>query len=362
MLFHITFTALYGQMVVLFVLAITCARIFFVRNTRNDSIVLLSPFAFLILLAQAAAWGIGTGEVILFYLSLIVFAVNYRGFLRFSSNLYVDSYNVIFMILSTIVLIVIILTGIFFFQNRPVVMDEAKIPVTKNVRYFSGSADGGFAPAEKLFEMRNLTVTVYTPDFTRGNKENDTVILFVPDKRAHVYNYEPYLMLLAKAGYKIYAGEFGFSTVPLNIKVKVNIGFLRQRLFFINTRSNPEKYFEKNPQFYDIYAREYEILSGIAARLEPSTKKFVVVADGIPEKSFSKILKPARLLSCIGLSSVKEYKTNGYGFIEQTNPLLSFLKFNLKRDKHNHMPSLMVMETKKKINRMYREQEENDAQ
>ena len=362
MLFHINITALYGQMLILFILAITCARIFFVRDTRNDSIVLLSPLAFVLLLAQAAAWGIGTCEVIIFYLSLIVFAVNYRGFLRFSSNLYVDSYNVFFMIISTVLLIVILLTGIFFFQNRPVVMDETKVPVIKTTKYYSGSTDAGFIPSEKLFELRNLAVTVYTPDYNRGNKENDTVILFVPDKRAHVYNYEPYLMLLAKAGYKIYAGEFGFSTVPVKTKVKVNIGFARQRLLFINTRSNPEKYFEKNPEFYDIYAREYEILSGIAAKSEPSTKKFVVIADGIPEKSFSKILKPARLLSCIGLSSVKEYKTNGYGFIEQTNPVLSLLKFNLKRDKHNHMPSLMVMETKKKINRMYREQEENDAQ
>jgi len=345
-------------MLILGVLAVICARFAFVRNTKNDSIVLLSPFSFVLLVVQSIAWGFGTGEMIIFYISLAVAAVNYRSFLRFFSSLYVDTYSVAFSIFSVLLFIIIILTGIFFVQNRPVVMDETKLSVTKTTELYSGNLNSEFVLSTQPLERRNLTLTIYTPDESKGNKQDNNIILFIPDKRAHVYNYEPYLLLLCKAGYKIYAGEFGFSTVPA--KYNVSVDFIRQRIMFLNSRYSEEKYFAKHSNYYDIYAREYEILSRIAAKKEGDDKKFIIVGDGIPEKSFMKILNPARQLSCIGLSMVKEYRTNGYGFVEQTNPVLANLRFGLKRDKRNYAPSHAVLETKKMINRFKDQEEEGN--
>ena len=59
-------------------------------------------------------------------------------------------------------------------------------------------------------------------------------------------------------------------------------------------------------------------------------------------------LNPDAIFGSLDLSSISEYRTAGYGCIEQTDPLLArFLSH--KKDKEFSAPKKMVLETSKQI-------------
>ena len=110
-----------------------------------------------------------------------------------------------------------------------------------------------------------------------------------------------------------------------------------------------KKYFDANPQFSDAYAKEFEILIKIADAIEPKSKYFAVVCDGASD-CFYKIKNPARPISAsFDLARVSEYKTSGYGFIQQTDPLYAAIKYGLRKDKTYFIPSYLVTKTKDAI-------------
>ena len=53
---------------------------------------------------------------------------------------------------------------------------------------------------------------------------------------------------------------------------------------------------------------------------------------------------PDRIKGKLAINTISDYKTPGYGCIEQTDPLLSLI-FNLKRDKSLKGPKALVEST-----------------
>lgn len=342
-----TFTPFFGEMMILGLLFIICARVFFIRKTRIDSIVVFSPITFIFLALQILAWNLGYAEIILTILVCIVVFINHRAFLRFCNHLFVDSYSLLFFITSFILLVLITLSGILFFRFRPVQLDAKKYKVLKQVEYFSGDFSEGFSKSDNLNAKKNLKLITYSPDKKASGKDSDAVILFVPDKRADLFDYDSYLTLLAKEGFTVYAGEFGFSTVQ---QKKFSVDFIRKKYLINLSLKDKVKYAAVTKEFPDTYAHEFETLCKIADEREAKVKKFFVCADGTVTGGFPRLQNTARFIyGGISLNSIPEYKTSGFGFIEQSDPLFAKIKFNLNREQFAFTASYCVLKTKNAV-------------
>lgn len=350
-----TMIPLYSHLLILSLLVISSARVLNIRQTRMDSLVLFVPFSLLILLASAFAWGYGTSEIILTHIIFIAILVNYKSFFRFCNHLVVDSYSVMFTISSLLVCLISIGAGIFFIVNKPVYLNSDKLQVKTETQYLSGTLENDFSDSENLFNSKNMRLTVYYPDPNKGNYQNDYAVLFVPDKRTNLDAYDPFLKLLAKSGYKVYAGDFGFSTVSSNRKI--DIDFIRRTE--LKFKSKKLSLQETQNEFLDAYAKEYEIISKIADEKEPVTKKFIIIADEGPALSAPRIKNPARKIKMFhNISFISEYKTAGYGFIQQSDPIFAKFGYKLSKDKTLYTPSYVVMKINSTIKSYEKEQEE----
>lgn len=343
-------TSFYGELLVLLLIIVLSSRVYIINHTRIDSFCLFAPVVFLISILHVFAWGFNIVNEILLWFSFFVFFINWRGLLRFFNHLYVDSYTKPFTILSTISLVIAIFLGILIINFRPIHLDQKKYQTCTEEKVYTLNSNGIYTQKTSFKETNDLKLKIFTPDFTQGKAENNCVILFVPDKRASAFAYDSYLTLLAKSGFKVYAGDFGFSTIPKrNNKFYKNFDILKQRSLRKKTKKNPYAFFDNNQHYFTAYAQEYEILCKIANELEPSYKKFYLVGDEIVAKSFSKISidkMSHNIEKCFSLLSVNEYKTKGFGFLEQSSPLEAKIKFNLSRDITNHTPSFAAMKTK----------------
>ncbi|MGN0739835.1 MAG: hypothetical protein ACI4LX_06655 [Treponema sp.] len=341
-------TAFYGEILILLLIIVICSRVFFIKHTRIDSIVLFAPLVLVLAILQIFAWGLNISELIIFYFSFFIFFINWRGFLRFCNRLYVDTYSSLFIVFSAISLISAIGLIVFFCIFSPLHLNAEKYQVNVGKKFFTKNPYAEYVEAPETAAKKDLKLTVYSPDIKQEREEQNEIILFVPDKRAARLSYEPYLILLAKYGYTVYKADFGFADVQP--EQKINLHFLKQHKMTKTYFKNPEKFYDEYSSYEDIYAREYEILSAIADKTEPHTKQFVIVADGLAEKSLYKIKNPARQIElCFLMSSIPEYKTSGFGFIEQADPVTAKLKFNLKKDRTFFVPSYMAMKTKTAI-------------
>ncbi|MCQ2600143.1 MAG: hypothetical protein MJ184_02130 [Treponema sp.] len=343
-------TPFFGEVLILTMMAVCCLRTYFIKKTRLDAITTFAPLAFVISILQIISWGFNFCEILLFLISLIVFIVNYRSFIRFCNHLYVDTYSTSFIVFSSISLALIIFAAVVFTLYMPQPLSPKKYQVTVTSTYFSKQKDGSYKEADDLFIDKSLKLTVYSPSLENTDKTKNTVVLFVPDKRAGALAYEPYLVLLAKSGYKVYCGNFDFSTVEGNLKFLPTAVSRRNLIHNVRREDSDKKYFDANPQFYDAYAREFEILIKIADAIEPKSRYFAIVCDGVAENCFYKIKNPARpIAASFDLAKVSEYKTSGYGFIQQTDPLYAAMRYGLKKDKIYFVPSYAVMKTKNAI-------------
>lgn len=355
-----TMIPLYAQLLILFLIAISSARVFFINKTRLDSLVLFIPLSVFLLLIESFAWGYGISEIILTNLVFFAILVNYKSFFRFCNHLLVDTYSIVFTIFSTLLLILTIVTTLFFIINKPIYFNDSKLQIKSETKYLSGTFNTGFSESDELFQTKNLALTIYTPNQNQHNYQNDYTVLFVPDKRAKFSAYEPLLKLLAKSGFKVYAGDFGFSTIPdTNIFIP---DFIKQNSLIAKSKKDGVKYFtsDENNFYLDVYAKEYEVLSQIANQSEPVSKKIIIVADEGPALCATRIKNQARQIVMFhNIALISEYKTPGFGFVQQSDPILAKIKYKLDRDITGYTPSYVVMKIKSAINAFEKSQFEN---
>lgn len=353
-------TAFYGEVLILLLTIVTCARVFFIEHTRIDSIVLFAPLAFFISILQLFIWGFNFAELVLLYFSFYIFFINWRGFLRFCNHLYVDTYSILFKISSSIGLIFAIFLTVIFFLYRPIHIDAKKNNVNVQTVFYTKNFHGNFESAENRLAKKNMRLKIYSP--SEKEKLNDFVILFVPDKRAIIDSYDSYLIELAKKGFTIYSADFNFSTIQrgVNRKIKFLNNFSLENVILPNavlryslkknSSENYLKYFFENPKYTYAYAKEFEILSEIVDKKELQSKKIGLLADEIPAQSFAKISKSIfarKIENSLSLNFLldEEYKTKGFGFVEQSAPLDAKFYFDLNRDEKFLSPKIAATKT-----------------
>ena len=73
---------------------------------------------------------------------------------------------------------------------------------------------------------------------------------------------------------------------------------------------------------------------------------YYLVSDVMADIAIEEFAKknPERVLGTFCLDSITDYKTPGYGCIEQTDPLLASI-LGLKRDRNLFTPNLLVIKT-----------------
>lgn len=356
-----------GEMLVLVMLVFLNARILFTRRTRHDALAILAPLSVVVVILQMLAWGIRFTEIAIFALALVTAILNYRSIVRFSQDLFVDSYSVKFFVASILLLLISLFVLAVVIFMRPIRPQIGKHDVQIEREYFSCSAssdflESDFNEANEIFDKRNFTL--YTFSNENASPQKNTVILFVGDVLAETMNYEPYLILLARAGYTVLAADLydtDFSDVR---NTKPFRRFFLLTNFFQGEKAATNKIeFRETAmksrahEFAKMYENSYNALASIAKKRYAEKGIFIVCdsssalsmerLDAIFENYFS--APDARAFPrSLNLAKIDDYTTPGFGFVAQTNPIFAKLFLGVARDKTSFAPSYCVYATRQK--------------
>ncbi len=341
-----------GEILALSMLIVLNARVFWTRRTRIDALSLLGPFSVLTIILSAFAWGLRSANIAIMALSIVCAVINYRSLVRFSQQLFVDSYSLKFFITSVILLIATIFLLFVEISGRPVRLQTRRYNVDVQREFFSAPIGDEFLElkkSERVQDKRNLTL--YTFYNSNPSVQQDAVLVFVPDVLAEALSYEPYFILLARRGWTVLAADT-YKSEMANSKFFRRFSLIWDS-FSLGGNEGIKKQMEREPRrktYRPIYESAYKALAKIAADRYPGKKVFVVsdASAFLPESKLQKIFPDSRFLN---LQSIPEYTTPGYGFVAQTNPIFSWLFLGKKRDKTCFEPSWCATQTIKELER-----------
>ena len=337
----------YGELLVIILLLVANGRIIFIKNVKKDSLVMLSPLAFLLSIIQLINWGLDAITGLTLVLSILVLLTNFHALFRYSERLYIDHYSILMKVWSgiTIILALALLTCTIAF--RPIEYDNKKLGITENVIRYEGSFRSGFQEASNL-KLANA----FLSEFKSSSSENQRVkevVLFIPDKRGDTFYYRPYLQHLAREGFTVLSADFFCS----DCKWRHSIGdlkIIRRTAMVIDYLLKPQQFMmQKEFYTYNILQEINAMKSIIAERYGSDTKIFIVTDSMATVAAQDFMDKNPELVKMVyDLAEINEYKTSGFGVITQTDTLLS-LYFKVPRDKEGFYTKYMVMQTKKQI-------------
>lgn len=357
----------YGELFTFILLFITNFRVFFVKHVKKDPLVSLAPISFCISILQIIAWGFDVFTALAFFISFLVLLSNFHAIFRYSERLYIDHYSPLmkfWAIFTTILSVCAIIFNLIFY---PVELNNNKLNIQENKIYKTGSFRTGFDKA-KPFSFANVIISEFItkPSVkTNSNNQNltntyyhqdtdkskiDKVVLFVPDKRADTQYYKPYLQLLAQKGFVVYSADFFCK----DGKWHHNLADLKPfRRFFLCLKSilNNQQ-FESQREYYTYnISQEIKAFSSIISKMYGKDCKQFIITDGMGKTALEDFMKtnPKNVIGTFYLDSVSEYKTAGYGFVEQTDPFLGKI-LNVKKDVEMYVPRILVTKTKTAIN------------
>ncbi|MCK9169674.1 MAG: hypothetical protein M0P01_04605 [Treponema sp.] len=330
-----------GQMLIVFLLVINSGRIFFLKYERVDTLAVLAPFAVIVALLQIIAWNADLFSVLLLAVSFLAFFTNIHGLARSASRLYVDHYSPVFIIFSVVILVSSLLTGFLIIRYAPVIIKASDFGVTESRKRLTGSFRDGFSEAVYT-DKTNAQFYVYTPS---KKKVDDLVVIVGSDKRGDAAAYRPYMIMLAGEGYTVITCDFcandgrWFNSIA-------DQHLIRRFAMLISYMNNSEQ-FLKQKDFYTFgMIREYKAMMNITGTEFGSGKKFFIVSDGMADTAADDVMKQSggSVQGVFTLDSIPEYRTAGFGFVEQTDPLVSAC-FGLPRDKTLFIPRYLVVKT-----------------
>lgn len=323
-----------GEFLILILLIFNCSRMFFLKYGKVDTLTVLAPVCVVLSVLQIIAWNADIFSIILLIISILCFFINFRALLRFVSGLYVDHYSIAFKIGALFVLVLSFIELGFLIYFKPVIIKAADYNVKENKIRIAGSFNTGFYKAD-TFGTSDGVVTICEPE--RIENYNHQIIIIIPDKRADSVGYAPYTYILAKMGYKVYIADFYSNEIKWFHSI-ADIRYFRKLYTIYSALKNPIS-FEGQKEFYSFNTmKETEAMlkfvvhneGGLANAGEP-----FFIGDwmsNISLKDFAK-MNEKNICGFLNLSAFEEYKTVGFGFVEQNNPLVAY-KFGLKRNKN----------------------------
>ena len=337
----------YGELLVFALLFITNLRVFFVHHVRRDPLVVLAPFTFIVAILQIFAWGIDAFTTLGLIISLFVLLSNFHAIFRYLERLYIDHYSPLMRVWAafTIIISAIALAATIYFA--PVEQKVRKLGITENQTLYKGSFRSGFEEAG-AFSAKSLTLFEFMPEQEAASQ--DLIVLLAPDKRGDTVNYRPYLQELAVQGITVYSADF-YADDGQWLHSIGDKKILR-RLFMVFQSIWNEKQFSAQQEYYSYnISQEYSVLLPLLKERCGADKKFLLITDFMADIAAEDMAKknPDDIAGILKLSSIEEYKSSGYGCIEQTDPLLA-MTLGLKRDKSLATPKLLAQKTVEAIN------------
>ena len=126
-----------SELLVLFLLAFSCARIFFHFQVRSDTLSILPLVSLIISVLNFFAWGISAVDLVVFLLAFFITIWNIRALLRLNAQLVIDHFGPLFTIVSIVNLVLVIAVGIIIFKYRPVPVNKQKEAVSETWEFCS---------------------------------------------------------------------------------------------------------------------------------------------------------------------------------------------------------------------------------
>ncbi len=350
----------YGELTILTLLLITNGRIFFLKKTNLDPVVILAPISLFLSLLQIAAWNIDFFTLTTLVLSILVSLSNFHALFRYSEQVYIDHYSPLMYfwgILTGIISTVLLFLLIFY---SPVELRKEKLGIEEEKILLTGNFKSGFQKSS-AFDIPDGTLYTFKKIKEADEQtEQKPSIIFFADKTGDTLMYKPYLQLLSLQGYDVYSADF-FSKDCRWLHSGGDSKYTRRIIMAIQKVAAPQK-FSMNREFYN-----YNILQECNAMVtllssqefntkndteEASCKKFILITDtmGINAAKDYANQHPQKIQTVISLASLNSYTTQGFGTIAQTDPLLAQVlqgKIPLERKTRYQMNEInqMIQET-----------------
>ena len=337
----------YGEILIIILLLLANGRILFIKNAKKDSLVMLSPFAFLLSVIQLFNWGVDLITCLTLILSVLVLLSNFHALFRYSERLYIDHYSILMKVWSSItnILSIALLAGTIFFA--PVEYSPKKLGITENIIRYEGSFRSGFEEASNV-KPANLFLTEFKSEGSEDKHFRD-IVLFVPDKRGDTYYYKPYLEHLAREGFVVVSGDFFCSDCKWRHSIS-DFRILRRFAMVIDYLINKQRFMMQKEFYTYNISLELNTLKDIVKNLYGEKIRVFIVTDVMGTVAAQNFMdkNPDFVLGVYDLQTIPEYKTPGFGVISQTDVLLAAI-FEQPRDKEGFYTKYMVMQTKKEI-------------
>ena len=348
----------YGELLVFVLLFITNLRVFFVHHVRRDPLVVLAPFTFIVAIFQILAWGIDVFTTLGLLIALFVLLSNFHAIFRYIERLYVDHYSGLMKAWAvfTIMISAVALAATIYFA--PVESSKRKLTISKNQTYYKGSFRSGFDEAG-AFDSKALTLWEFSPEAATTTTTETTatapafqdfIVLLSPDKRGDTANYTPYLEQLALRGVTACSADF-YADDGQWLHSLADKKIFRRIVMVIQSLLNRQT-FEAQREYYSYNAsQEFEVLIPLLQERYGNDKKILLVTDFMADIAADDFVKknPDLIAGVFKLTDIEEYKTSGYGCIEQTDPLLA-MAMGRRRDKFLSTPKLMAAKTVEVLN------------
>ncbi|MBQ9630846.1 MAG: hypothetical protein IJR49_04595 [Treponema sp.] len=344
-----------AQMLIIVLLILVNARIFFLKQERVDTLVFLSPLCILLCVLYIVAWHADIFSIALLFLSIFSFCINIHSLSRLVQKLYIDHYSPVFIASSALAFFVSLALAVMLIIFSPIKIEAVKHSVQEKRIRLAGNFDLGFREAN-AFEKSSAELFVYEP---LQKNVQPAVVVVIGDKRAESASYRPYMILLSEKGYRVLACDFytdSKNTFSFSI---LNWRAIRKLAFLLNSIYSPNEFEEKKKSLEEDIVKECRSLLTIAKNQYGNDIKIFFVADGIAENAIANMHSNLEGLNqnlrnqeldaeYFFLSTVKEYLTKGFGLVEQTDPLLAKY-LELKKDKTLVIPRYLSLLTVQKI-------------
>lgn len=387
----IMFDLFLAQVLILILLFSSGIRVLFIKNPRVDAFAVIPVFAFLISLLLIPIWGITVQNLVIIVLSALFFLTNVRALFRVSSNLIVDNYTLAFIIANFIELLLLIATIAFVVLSAPVRCklkdfgtQKEKVYLTGTLAagirkgdFFEGDAFSGilyiYKPLQEISATEKpaassaegtaagaasaVSTTVADTASASGtanaasiaNTSERPIIVFAGTSVGTVEQYEPYILFLSKNGFTVCAADL--YTRDMHIYEGASNRRFARRIRTLYNYVQDKTEFEATKKKELLLSRQkYERLTELVLDLFGESQTVYYITDGVSFDTINAVIEafPKNAVGFYSLNRIPEYKTQGFGFIQQTDILLAKY-FSMKRDSSFFIPRYVANKTKDDI-------------
>lgn len=325
------------ELFLLTLLAISCARIFFIQIGKQDALSVVPVIVFFLSLLNLLAFGFSVFGLLITVLSLFITIWNANALSRFNHQLVVDHYGVLFSIFSIINLILAITLGVFIFLYRPAKISTKKYSVNITTATYSGDSEAGFTEYKSPLKKKTAVIKKYEQKNAELKFKEQRTIVFVPGELTKTDFYEPFFVKLAHDGYTVYSADINTDDIKW-FNNAFDFPPLKDFIMRYTKIKKPETYAAATNQKTENFVKQVIAALDIIA---PSTQdNLFIVGDGeiIAAYTAAKLAKQNFIDGTFDLSSIKSYTTPGYGPVDSTEPFIANY-LGQKRDPSFYMSS-----------------------